>query len=299
MICGAMYKVSQIERFVGALLMSNRFSQRRQRSLVQRDRTVTTLEQAPDAPFLVPTPTVEPASSFHPKQQCSTLTTAVTPAIPNPGGSVFPHQLSFSATPFSFAFSPEQSMHPFNQQQFSPFYNNNLAEQQQQQQQQEQEVQRQQGLYIGQRQANTFGPSANHDLQLLEHLKESIKSGQHALFRPIPNPEALASIYLGPRQPQASASVSVPEPSQNFSSSSEANLPPSSSSIAEQNSIQETLISPSEPQVPSETSQPSQQAENKVYSSACRSGAVSNKTRLDKLSRYSSDRFTLSSSELA
>ncbi|THH26840.1 hypothetical protein EUX98_g7347 [Antrodiella citrinella] len=40
--------------------------------------------------------------------------------------------------------------------------------------------------------------SAQNDLEVLQRLKETIKNNQHDVFRPIPQPSALASIYLGP-----------------------------------------------------------------------------------------------------
>lgn len=44
-----------------------------------------------------------------------------------------------------------------------------------------------------------FDQSAGqNDLELLQKLKDSIKNNQHEFFRPIPQPAALASIYLGP-----------------------------------------------------------------------------------------------------
>lgn len=41
-------------------------------------------------------------------------------------------------------------------------------------------------------------PPGKHDLEILEKLKEIIKSGQHEIYRAVPLPAALASHYLGP-----------------------------------------------------------------------------------------------------
>lgn len=41
-------------------------------------------------------------------------------------------------------------------------------------------------------------PPGQNDLEILERLKETIKAGQHEFFRPVPQPAALANIYLGP-----------------------------------------------------------------------------------------------------
>ncbi|KAJ6493827.1 hypothetical protein DFH09DRAFT_853573, partial [Mycena vulgaris] len=36
------------------------------------------------------------------------------------------------------------------------------------------------------------------DLEVLQNLKEMIKAGQHEFYRAVPQPQALAAIYLGP-----------------------------------------------------------------------------------------------------
>ncbi|KAH9915061.1 uncharacterized protein BXZ73DRAFT_16161, partial [Epithele typhae] len=41
-------------------------------------------------------------------------------------------------------------------------------------------------------------PPGQNDLKILERLKEVIKNNQHEIYRPVPQPAALASIYLGP-----------------------------------------------------------------------------------------------------
>jgi hypothetical protein len=55
-------------------------------------------------------------------------------------------------------------------------------------------------------------PPGKNDLEILENLKEMIKSGQHQFFRATPKPAALASIYLGPN-----ALPQVPRPAQSSS----------------------------------------------------------------------------------
>ncbi|KAI0328341.1 hypothetical protein GY45DRAFT_1326480 [Cubamyces sp. BRFM 1775] len=54
-------------------------------------------------------------------------------------------------------------------------------------------------------------PVGQNDLEILERLKETIKKNQHELFRPIPQPAALASVYLGPKPPLASLVPPHPE----------------------------------------------------------------------------------------
>lgn len=43
-------------------------------------------------------------------------------------------------------------------------------------------------------------PTGKNDLEVLESLKNMIKSGQHDRFQPVPQPAALASIFLGPNE---------------------------------------------------------------------------------------------------
>lgn len=42
-----------------------------------------------------------------------------------------------------------------------------------------------------------FHNNNHNDLDILENLKELIKSGQHEFYRAEPQPTALASVYLG------------------------------------------------------------------------------------------------------
>lgn len=44
-------------------------------------------------------------------------------------------------------------------------------------------------------------PPGEDDLEILEKLKEIIKNGQHEFYRAVPQPRALASLYLGPNAP--------------------------------------------------------------------------------------------------
>ena len=130
--------------------------QRKGRGNVNRERTVTTLTEAPDTPYLVPTPSEEPAMS-------SPFSVASSSA----GNQ---QQQQQPTTPF-----------PANYQ----FGFNGFIHQQQQQQQN----------YYPQ---PPMLPPGENDLEILENLKEMIKNGQHECYRAIPNPTALASIYLGP-----------------------------------------------------------------------------------------------------
>ncbi|KAJ3487041.1 hypothetical protein NLI96_g3810 [Meripilus lineatus] len=56
-------------------------------------------------------------------------------------------------------------------------------------------------------------PQGQNDLEVLERLKETIKNNQHEYFKPIPQPAALASVYLGPHPSSASSRV-PPHPEQ-------------------------------------------------------------------------------------
>lgn len=68
--------------------------------------------------------------------------------------------------------------------------------------------------YYPQQQQNVQLPPGKNDLEILEKLKDMIKNNQHDVFKPIPNPAALASIYMGPRTGTTSVSQVPPHPEQ-------------------------------------------------------------------------------------
>jgi hypothetical protein len=185
-------------------LMSSR-SKRKTRNLLLRDRTVTTLESAANTPYLVPTATVEPAlpiqhihnnhgailNDDNDNYPLTPLSTSVQ-FSPTPG-PLFPISFSPYALP---PFSPEQPMQHVNgHPQLS--YPQSFVQQQQQQ--------------ISQQHPLPAPPVAaepgQRDLEILQSLKERIKSGQHEYFQPIPQPQALEAIFLGRREPPISAPV--------------------------------------------------------------------------------------------
>ncbi|KAJ3507669.1 hypothetical protein NMY22_g16857 [Coprinellus aureogranulatus] len=56
-------------------------------------------------------------------------------------------------------------------------------------------------------------PPGKNDLEILENLKQIIKNGQHEFYRAIPQPEALASLYLG-TIPTGEPATKMPEDAQ-------------------------------------------------------------------------------------
>ncbi|KAI0762178.1 hypothetical protein BD413DRAFT_720511 [Trametes elegans] len=155
-----------------------------------RERTVTTLTDGPEGSFL--------ASQLH-DGSSPTL-----PAIPYPPLSAGqPPGLSagsYPLTPFtnSFTYSfPMSSIasQPFQSQHSSPqFYS-----------------QPQPQLIPQSSPAQQLLPPGQSDLEILQRLKETIKNNQHELFRPDPQPAALASVYLGPRSAVSSHVAPHPE----------------------------------------------------------------------------------------
>ncbi|EIM81035.1 uncharacterized protein STEHIDRAFT_67290 [Stereum hirsutum FP-91666 SS1] len=65
-------------------------------------------------------------------------------------------------------------------------------------------------------------PPGRSDLEVLERLKETIRRNEHEIFRPIPQPAALASVYKGPLTFPQSTVPPHPEqvPQNSFQSSS-------------------------------------------------------------------------------
>ncbi|KAI0646020.1 hypothetical protein C8Q79DRAFT_729822 [Trametes meyenii] len=156
-----------------------------------RERTVTTLTDGPEGSFQ-PSPQLpdieEPTSAAllsPPFSVSSPLTAGPSPAL-----SASPYLSSFSA-PFSYSFNmPPVAAPPFQPQRASPQFFPPPP------QPIPQSVPAQQPALSGQ-----------SDLEILERLKETIKNNQHAIFRPIPRPDALLSVYLGPK---TTASYHVP-----------------------------------------------------------------------------------------
>ncbi|KAI0075863.1 hypothetical protein K474DRAFT_1663752 [Panus rudis PR-1116 ss-1] len=158
--------------------MSTRQNKKRKSrsNVLNRERTVTTLTEGPESTFLIPTPTEEPA----------------------PAASIMPPPFSSSNQPPNMAsnfspFGPFPNYHPNyipGPMSGSPF--------------------QQSPQFFPQAQ----GPPGKSDLELLERLKEMIKNNQHELFRPVPQPAALASLYLGPRNASANGSHVPPHPEQ-------------------------------------------------------------------------------------
>ncbi|KDR67802.1 hypothetical protein GALMADRAFT_36187, partial [Galerina marginata CBS 339.88] len=162
-----------------------------------RERTVTTLTEDPNTPYLVPTPSEEPAGSHIPG------------SFPgNSGGGGKMHNMSMGGPQyqmpnnFGYGYSPSfpamQNMHQQQQQpqQQQPFFSpTSQTHQQNMQQQPVPDVRPKVPL-----------PPGKNDLEILQNLKKIIKDGQHPFYKATPNPGALASLYMGtiPIQPQQS-----------------------------------------------------------------------------------------------
>ncbi|KAG5653438.1 hypothetical protein H0H81_000440 [Sphagnurus paluster] len=143
-----------------------------------RERTVTTLTEDPNTPYLVPTPSEEPAGA---SLMSSPFSVASSSAGNAPSSSAYQAPSSYAAFGFNTTFgtpgthAPPHTQTQPQQQQQQPFY--------------------------PQQQQSPLGPPmlppGRNDLEILENLKQIIKAGQHDKFRAIPQPLALASIYLG------------------------------------------------------------------------------------------------------
>ncbi|GLB45073.1 hypothetical protein LshimejAT787_1901510 [Lyophyllum shimeji] len=143
-----------------------------------RERTVTTLTEDPNTPYLVPTPSEEPAGT---SLMSSPFSVSSSSAGNIPSSSAYQPPSSYATFGYNTAFG-------------TPVHGP-LHHQQPQPQQQAQQFYPQQAQ---QPHAQLLLPAGRNDLEILENLKEIIKNGQHDMYRPIPNPAALASIYLGP-----------------------------------------------------------------------------------------------------
>lgn len=159
--------------------MSTRQNKKRKgrNNVNNRERTVTTLTEDPNTSFLVPTPSEEPAGANLMSSPFSvTSSSGGGPPSNIPASPGFQMTGNYYNVPgYNSYLGPPvgppihgQNVHPQHPQQHQQFF------------------------------STTNLPAGQNDLEVLEKLKEKIKSGQHEIYRAIPQPTALASIYLGP-----------------------------------------------------------------------------------------------------
>ncbi|KAG0707013.1 hypothetical protein DFH29DRAFT_897926 [Suillus ampliporus] len=175
-----------------------------------RERTVTTFTEDPNTSFLVPLPSEEPAGANLMSSPFSVASSSANTNNNTTNNSNFQLPANFG---MSYNFH------------VAPVHGPNLHPQQQQQQQQQQFFSSSQVML----------PPGKNDLEVLENLKTAIKEGQHEFYRAIPQPAALASLYLGPT---AGHSQVPPHPEQHpadyynhsgYDNSSDDQIPPYSS----------------------------------------------------------------------
>ncbi|KAF4621210.1 hypothetical protein D9613_000099 [Agrocybe pediades] len=176
------------------LLMSNRgkAKQRKQRKDANaRERTVTTLTENPHTPYLVPTPSEEPAGSMSYGTGSAGGGAGMGQNMHGmPMGQPAGYQMQNSNYGYGFPapFSPMQSMQPPQQQQYFPPTPS---------QQQRAPPQSQKALVHPDVRPKVPLPPGQNDLAILQNLKKLILDNQHPFYKAIPNPEALAKYYKG------------------------------------------------------------------------------------------------------
>ena len=131
-------------------------------NVINRERTVTTLTEGSEGSFLA-ADEAHASLMSHPFNVASSVSdTSISPGFPmTPSFPSFPY-------PYIQPMAGASSGSLFNQSQPTQYY-----------------------------QPQPLPPGQN-DLEILERLKETIKAGQHEFFRPVPRPDLLADIYLGP-----------------------------------------------------------------------------------------------------
>ena len=162
----------------------------------QRERTVTTLTEDPNTHYLVPTPSEEPAGNPHmPLSFNNPKMHNVQMGSSFQMGTNYPYPGTYAT--FNPNIQQQQQQQPF----FGPAQQQPLAQHQQPQPQSQSQPQQQSQ---SQPLKPTLPPGKN-DLEILQNLKKIIKDGQHPYFRAVPQPAALASIYLGTISSQSQA----------------------------------------------------------------------------------------------
>ncbi|KIJ60076.1 hypothetical protein HYDPIDRAFT_43625 [Hydnomerulius pinastri MD-312] len=134
-----------------------------------RERTVTTFTEDPNTSFLVPLASEEPAGGAPANLMSSPFSVASSSGgAGNNQGSHFQLAQGNFSMPYTGYMTP---LHAQQQQQQQQFY-----------------------------QQPSMLPPGKNDLEVLENLKTMIKEGQHEFYRAIPQPAALAALYMGPHQ---------------------------------------------------------------------------------------------------
>ncbi|CAA7260770.1 unnamed protein product [Cyclocybe aegerita] len=156
-----------------------------------RERTVTTLTEDPNTPYLVPTPSEEPAGTHMPASFPGTNGGKLHNVTMGPQAYQMPSSFGFGYGPYP----PPMTMHQQPQQNqafFSP-------QQPPAHQQPEQNTQ----FQSPNQQTKPQLPPGKNDLEILQNLKKLIIENQHPFFRAVPQPATLASLYKGPLTSQS------------------------------------------------------------------------------------------------
>lgn len=155
----------------------NKKQRKGRNSANNRERTVTTLTENPNTPYLVPTPSEDP-----PGHLSAQLGTKLMGSQPYQMSANFGGFQGFAGT-----FNPPQPYFPPPQSQ----------------------TMQQQPPQTGQQYQQPTSPASpgQKDLEILQNLKQLILDNQHPVFRAVPQPATLAKIYKGilpppPSQPQ-------------------------------------------------------------------------------------------------
>jgi len=147
----------------------NKKQRKGRNSANNRERTVTTLTEDPNTPYLVPTPSEEPPGSH--------LSAHLGSKVHNAPMSSQSYQMASNFGAFqgyAGTFNPRQQSY------FPP------SQPQTMQQQSSQQYQPLPPL-----------PPGKNDLEILQDLKQLILDNQHPVFRAVPQPAALAKLYKG------------------------------------------------------------------------------------------------------
>lgn len=173
---------------------------RKARSNIQRDRTVTELVEDPDTRQLLFTTREESATAIAHQQAQQQLAQQQrelqNQPTQSPNSFLGPPVMAPSYPP-PFPYGPYGPPHmPYGPPQHPPMAYYNEDEQ-----------------MMSHMAAMSATPiPGDNDLEVLENLKRMIKNGQHEIYRPIPRPDALANLYMGPHPSQGQTMPPQAEP---------------------------------------------------------------------------------------
>ncbi|KAH9484773.1 hypothetical protein JR316_0001675 [Psilocybe cubensis] len=177
----------------------NKKQRKGRNNAMNRERTVTTLTEDPNTPYLVPTPSEEPAPNLLMAPQFSGSMS---------GGGKMHNNIAMGPPTHTYQMQNNFGQYGFGSGSFGPMPQQHVNQPQPQPQQHSQQQQQmfsptqkynkpQQRVPVPDVRPKVPLPPGKNDLEILQNLKKMIIEGQHPLYKAVPAPMSLARLYKG------------------------------------------------------------------------------------------------------